>query len=497
VGVNPNPQSGFQPTFEPTGFQPVVADQLRTNGREKYGLTEGVVKTMFLTKLQLVSFPENVAQQAAQNAANSAAEDKALVPADLIKQPEILSIGDEIVSGQLLDTNAQWLSLRLEELGIPVLYHTSVGDSLLAMVDAFRAAVERADLVISTGGLGPTADDLTRDALARLTGRPLCRDEASLEHICGLFSRRNRPMPAQNEVQAMSPEGSRVVFNPHGTAPGIDLDIPREGRPATRWFALPGVPAEMVEMWNGSVASEIGALAAGQKVIRRRKINCFGAGESQIEALLPDLIRRGRSPTVGITASKTTISLRITAEGPTEEACNALIEPVAATIRECLGKLVFGEGDEELQHAVLRLLRERNKTLATVEWGTAGLLADWLGAAAEKKCFLGGLVIENRATLGRVLGLDQELLLGLPDSSEELLKTAAAACRERFGADYVLAVGCFPEFNLDDPKPVYLALAEAGGLRIKSVPFAGHPATLKIYIAKQALNLLRLTMLDL
>ena len=163
-----------------------------------------------------------------------------------------------------------------------------------------------------------------------------------------------------------------------------------------RFFALPGVPAEMIEMWNASLAPAIGAMAAGQKVIRRRKINCFGAGESQIEAMLPDLIRRGRTPTVGITASKTTISLRITAEGPTEEACNALIEPAAATIYKCLGKLVFGEGDEELQHAVVRLLRERKKTLATVEWGTAGLIAYWLGEVAESnKGFLGGLVVRK------------------------------------------------------------------------------------------------------
>ena len=219
-------------------------------------------------------------------------------------------------------------------------------------------------------------------------------------------------------------------------------------------------------MWNGTLAAEIGQLAAGQKVIRRRKINCFGAGESQIEAMLPELIRRGRSPTVGITASKATISLRITAEAQTEEACNKLIEPTAATIYQCLGKLVYGEGDDELQHVVLRLLTEQKKTLATVELGTAGLLADWLGEVSADNncflggCFLGGLVVKNQESLARLLDLDQKTLMDSLTSSEELSKILATACRERFGADYALAVGGFPVYDLNDPKPVYLALAD-------------------------------------
>ena len=322
---------------------------------------------------------------------------------------EIIAIGDEIISGQHLDTNSPWLSQRLEELGVRVLYHSTVGDELEPARDVFRRAIDRADIVISTGGLGPTADDLTRDALAQATGRQLELYPQALEHIRSLFARRKREMPKQNEVQAMFPAGSRMIANPHGTAPGIDLEVPRPGKCACRFFALPGVPAEMIEMWNATLAPEIGAMAAGQKVIRRRKINCFGAGESQIEAMLPDLIRRGRTPTVGITASKTTISLRITAEGPTEAECNALIEPTAATIDKCLGTLVFGEGDEELQHVVVRLLRERKKTLATVEWGTAGLIADWLGEVAESnKGFLGGLVVRNPEIPALELGISRD-----------------------------------------------------------------------------------------
>ncbi len=228
---------------------------------------------------------------------------------------EIIAIGDEITSGQLLDTNSQWLSQRLGELGIRVLYHSTVGDELEPCADVFRRAIERADIIVATGGLGPTDDDLTREALAQTTGCELRRDAQTLEYIRSLFAGRKWPMPPQNQRQAMFPAGSRMIHNPHGTAPGIEMDVPREGRSACRIIVLPGVPAEMIEMWNDAVSPAIRALPGRNQFIRRRRIHCFGAGESMIESMLPDLIRRGRQPTVGITASKATITLRIIAEG--------------------------------------------------------------------------------------------------------------------------------------------------------------------------------------
>jgi nicotinamide-nucleotide amidase len=407
---------------------------------------------------------------------------------------EILSIGDEITSGQLLDTNSQWLSLRLEEMGIRVLYHSAVGDELEPLAAAFRQAMERSDVVIATGGLGPTADDLTRDAVAQATGCKLELRPEALEHVRSLFARRKREMPKQNEVQALFPVGSQIIPNPDGTAPGIDVELAREGKTPSRLFCLPGVPAEMREMWFGTVADRLRQMGAGQRVIRQRKINCFGAGESQIESMLPDLIRRGRVPRVGINASKTTIILRITAEGPTEEACDAAMEPTIATIRQCLGKLVFGEGDEELQHAVVHLLRQQSQTLATLEWGTAGLIADWLGdVAGSEGHFAGGLV----ATSGRAMELATGLCFDPTGDISQLIQAAAEAYRQRFQADYGLVVGPFPPLdpNAAQPKSVMLGLAMAEGSQVKEVAFAGHPATLKIYCAKQALNLVRLALL--
>ena len=152
---------------------------------------------------------------------------------------EVLAIGDEITSGQTLDTNSQWLSQRLEELGVAVRYHSTAGDQLPACTEIFRHAIERADVVVATGGLGPTADDLTRDALAAAAGRPLEMDADAMEYIRRMFARRNRPMPPQNQRQALFPAGSRVVLNPHGTAPGIDLEVPRRAGRRAACFACP------------------------------------------------------------------------------------------------------------------------------------------------------------------------------------------------------------------------------------------------------------------
>ncbi len=411
---------------------------------------------------------------------------------------EVISIGDELTSGQRLDTNSQWLSQRLGEIGIPVLYHTTVADDLEANVGVFRTAVGRADIVISTGGLGPTADDLTREALAQLLGVELVLDETSLKHIEAMFSRRKREMPERNRVQAMFPAGSRVIFNPHGTAPGIDLDVPpRLGRPS-RVLALPGVPAEMKEMWDGTLAGLLSAQAGGGRVIRHRRIKCFGVGESDLEQMLPDLIRRGRTPSVGITVSEATITLRITASGATAEECYAAMEPTIVTIHECLGPLVYGYEDEELEHVVHRLLAQRGQTLATAEWGTAGLVAQWLGGVPDEPgCFLSGLVLPTPVALIKQLAVPAEVLANYPAASEEVAAAMAERCREQLDADYGLAISAFPAVDPQalQPERVHFGLATRAGVITRSTPFAGHPAILKSRAAKQALNMLRLELL--
>lgn len=414
-------------------------------------------------------------------------------------QAEIIALGDELTSGQRLNTNSQWLSRQLADCGIRVLYHTTAGDDWDAGRDVFRQAIQRADVIVSTGGLGPTADDLARECLAEACGVELVRDEAALEHIRALFARRGREMPERNAVQALFPRGSRPIPNPHGTAPGIEMQVPRAGRGPAWIFALPGVPAEMREMWTATVRGALAALpGADRHIIRHRAIHCFGTGESAIEAMLPDLIRRGRVPAVGITASQATITLRITAEGATPEACAAAMQPTADTIYQCLGDLVFGEEGDTLQSVVIRLLAERGQTLGTVECGSGGLLAQWLSAADPAgRVYRGGWVLRDPVSLAAAI----EAARPLPDTSAPLapaaVQTLASRCRTNFRTDYALALGPFPpsDESASAPPPVQLAVAHGSAVYLRATPYAGHPDMLQARIAKDALNLLRLRLL--
>jgi nicotinamide-nucleotide amidase len=412
---------------------------------------------------------------------------------------EVIAIGDELTSGERLDTNSQWLSQRLAELGVRTLFHTTVGDDLEANVRVFREARDRADLIIASGGLGPTADDLTRDALAAAVGVPLLQDDAVLGHIRALFARRGREMPERNIVQAMFPQGSRVIPNPHGSAPGIDLDAPRPGRTPARFFCLPGVPAEMKEMWQESVAPAIRAALPGPpRVIRHRRVKCFGTGESHLEQMLPDLIRRGRTPSVGITVHHATITLRVTAEGISDAECEQLMQPTLETIRTCLGDLVFGEEDDELEHVVARRLAEHGKTLAVAEWGTGGLVQHWLhDACGDMREFLGGAVVRSRESLVRSLRVPAEVLDRYGENSRETVAAMAERCRAEFGADLALAVGPFPHIDplAETPPPAHFALATRDEVFPERAPYAGHPDVLQSLMAKRALNLLRLYLL--
>ncbi|MBS0209593.1 MAG: CinA family nicotinamide mononucleotide deamidase-related protein [Planctomycetes bacterium] len=424
---------------------------------------------------------------------------------------EIVSIGDELTSGQRLDTNSQWLSQRLGEIGVPVVAHVTVADDRAANVEVFRQAVARAEIVIATGGLGPTADDLTREVLAEVAGVPLELDPAQLEHIQRIFSRRQRPMPERNRVQALFPVGSQPIFNPEGTAPGVAMRIPRADGTACHVFALPGVPAEMFQMWAGSVRPALFELGAGQQVLVHHRIKCFGVGESDLEQMLPDLIRRGRVPQVGITVSDATITLRLTAAGLNEAACREQMRSTIDTIHECLSSLVFGEEEDELEDVVLRQLAQAGATLATVEWHTAGLLARSLSRGeTASPTFAGGVILRagDKASAGLtapVAAAAADLARAIaaypsgPASEiEAAARRLATAAREAWGTDYALIVG--PARVLagaaGEAGDVPLALATRDRAKARTVSLAGHSALIRPRLAKQALDFLRLAQLN-
>lgn len=386
---------------------------------------------------------------------------------------EVISIGDELTSGQRLDTNSQWISRQLADLGVTTRFHTTVADDVEAMESAFSIACNRAAFVITTGGLGPTDDDLTRSVIASIAHVDLIEDEETVNLIKARFELRGRRMPANNLVQARFPNGSTIIGNQNGTAPGIDIQLPVQ-EPHCRLFALPGVPSELKAMWFDHVAPAIQDQLPGQRVLMNHAIHCFGLAESDVEEKLPGLIQRGRVPAVGITASKATITLRISAQGDSSEDCLQQIKPTASLIHEQLADFVFGENGTTLEETVIRLLGERNKTLSIVDMGSCGLIADWLQRADPAH-----LVYQSVASHKP----DPRTEDGLPVFDNPV----------RHDSDYCLWIGPVRD---SCPRP-FRQMRITGGREVASKNFGviGNPAIQVEHAIKQGLNFLRLAVI--
>jgi nicotinamide-nucleotide amidase len=411
---------------------------------------------------------------------------------------EVVAIGSELVSGQRLDTNSQWISERLEAIGIPVRFHSTLGDDLDENIAAFRIATARADLVVATGGLGPTQDDLTREAIAAVAGVPLIEDPDSLAALEARFARRNRAMPARNRVQALIPRGAEPLPNPVGTAPGLWLRVGRA------WIgALPGVPSEMRQMFTDQLVPRLRSLGLGHRVILHRKINLFGKGESEIEAEALDLTARGRVPEVGITAHEATISLRVSAAGTDDAEALRLIEPTLALIRQRFGPLIIGEGDEDVPEAVFAQLVRTGATLATAESCTGGLIAHWITAIpGVSPYYLGGVISYANEAKVELLGVPRGLIEHHGAVSPEVAAAMAAGVRARLGSALGLSVtGIAGPTGGSPEKPVglvYLGLATAEGVQTRRFDLGPEQPreVIQRRSAKHALNWVRLHLLQ-
>ncbi len=317
----------------------------------------------------------------------------------------ILSIGDELILGQKLDTNAEWLSGRLAALGVRPVEHVTLDDDVEQIALALARLGGRADLVVVTGGLGPTADDLTREALARAMGDSLVEDEGALLRLEAVAKRRGREIGA-NRVQALRPSRAVCLDNEHGTAPGLWGTL-GDGARGCDVVCLPGPPSENRPMFEGAVVPR---LRLGGRVIAVRVLHTFGLPESEVGARLGALMERGRNPIVGTTASGGVVSCRVRFEGDAGEAGGAM-ERAVEGVRGAVGDHVFGEGEETLAEALVEALRERDARLVVAESCTGGLLgAKVTGVAGSSDVFVGGWQTYSNEMKKAALGVDGALV---------------------------------------------------------------------------------------
>ena len=352
----------------------------------------------------------------------------------------ILSIGDELVLGQTVDTNSAYLSAQLASRGIMTRFHETIADDEAAIAQAFRWASNEADLVIVTGGLGPTEDDLTRQALAAAMGVELVVDQPSLEAITGYFAKRNRIMPDRNRIQAMQPRGCTAIPNSCGTAPGMQVKFNR-----AMIFVTPGVPSELFAMFRLSILPYLDELAASQPALRRtiltQKVNTFGLGESDVAEKLGELMDRKRNPLVGTTVAEGLVSVRVRSEFDDPQKAESELDYTIALVERALGPVVIGRDTQTLQAALVELLTAKNATVATAESCTGGLIAKSLTeVAGSSAVFAGGWVTYANEMKTSQLGVSMQLIEEHGAVSEPVVRAMAQGAIERSGAMLSMAV---------------------------------------------------------
>ena len=404
----------------------------------------------------------------------------------------ILAIGTELTTGQTVDTNSAHLALELRRRGIEPVEHLTLGDDLSAIANAISWACAQVELVLITGGLGPTADDLTRAALAQTMGVQLCEDPECLAQIERFFARRNRTMTDANRCQAQLPDGARAVFNRVGTAPGIharvnDADV----------YALPGVPSEAKLMFAEQIAPH---LPAGEAVLVHRLLHTYGQGESDVGHAIRDLMEADGPVTVGTTASAGQVSVRFYATGATLDAANGAAEASMAEVRRRLGSLVVGADADTMASVVGELLRRADQTFATAESCTGGLVGAMVAEVPGcSDYFRGGIIAYHNAIKTALLDVPAETLQAHGAVSEEVAIAMAKGARRRMGSDWAVSLtGIAGPTGGSEGKPVglvHIALAGPDGTTTGGRVFPGERNTVRLRSALAALNLLRLALI--
>jgi len=408
-----------------------------------------------------------------------------------MKKASIVSIGNELLSGQTVDTNGSWLSGRMLSIGIPVVSSYTVGDDTDSIIRSFNLASSDADLILATGGLGPTDDDLTRQAFAKFLDAELQLKNELLQKIQDFFTGRNLQMPQKCTIQAYIPAGAKALANNIGTAPGIMAEV--KGK---LLITLPGVPSEMKQMFKEVVLPELKRFTTEQAMVVR-KLKCFGTGESNIAELLGDLCRRGRNPLINCTARHGVITLHIIATAKDKIQAQQMAEKDEKLLTNRLGELIYGTGDQTLAQVVGEKLAQQKKTIAVAESCTGGCLAKLLtDIPGASRYFTHGWVTYSNSAKTSELGVPADLIEKHGAVSDQVAQAMAQCARKRAGTAFAIGItGIAGPTGGSKQKPVglvYISVDSDNGCETKRLILTHGRDFIRLRAAQTALNMLRL-----
>ena len=404
---------------------------------------------------------------------------------------ELVTTGSELLLGQIVNTNAAYMARELNKIGVDVCFQTTVGDNRARMKEVLAHALSRADLVITSGGLGPTRGDITKEVSAEVMGCTMALNEKCAERLRAYFVRVGREMTDNNLRQAMIPDGAHIFVNHAGTAPGVAIE--KDGKMLVN---LPGPPSEMKDMLHRSLLPYLLEKYGADFVIVSRVLHTFGIGESKLETVIDDLVRAQKNPTLALLVRPTGVIIRITAKAADEAAANRLIAPMEEEICRRLGDFVYGVDGEALEDVIGRGLRARGLTVATAESCTGGLVASrFTDVAGSSDYVKGGIVSYTNEVKVESLGVDCQVLTTHGAVSEPVARAMAEGVRRVLHADFGVSItGLAGPGGGTEETPVgtvYIAVAEPNGTHAEKNIFTGTRKQVKFRASQAALAMLR------
>lgn len=399
---------------------------------------------------------------------------------------EIIAVGTELLLGQIANTNAQFLSQKLAEVGIGVYYHTVVGDNADRLYRLIEEAFTRSDLIIFSGGLGPTKDDLTKETVAQAVHRPLVHDETALERIVAYFDRRGVKMTENNRKQALVVEGSKILPNDHGMAPGMAIEY--KGK---YLMMLPGPPRELYPMFTTYGLPYLLSLISDQYVVHSKVLRFFGIGESALEEELIDLIDGQSNPTIAPLAKEGEVTIRLTAKAKSITEAEEMIRVIEQEIEERVGEFIYGYDDDSLESVLVRKLTEQNETVAFAESITGGLVSHMVTSVPGSSAMLkGSIVCYTNDVKHHLLAVPKDVLAEAGAVSEDAARILAEEVRLRLGSTYGVSITGEAGPTASEDKPVglvYIGATDGTQTQVKTFRLSGQRTAIQSRAAKHAI----------